>query len=102
MNILTSDVTAIASGYNHGLAIQNGPVYAWGFNHFGQLGNGTTVDASSPVPVTGLTSGVSSIASGYNHSLAIQNGTVYAWGYNGDGQLGIPAISYTSMPQAIS
>ncbi len=37
---LSSGVTAVAAGDHHSLAIQNGNVYAWGWDSLGQLGNG--------------------------------------------------------------
>ncbi|MBY9078904.1 RCC1 domain-containing protein, partial [Paenibacillus sp. CGMCC 1.18879] len=39
---LTSEVTAIAGGNNHSLALKSdGSVWAWGYNGSGQLGDGT-------------------------------------------------------------
>jgi alpha-tubulin suppressor-like RCC1 family protein len=86
-----SGVTAIAGGFFHSLALKNdGTVWAWGANYAGQLGDGTTVDRSTPVQVLSL-SGVTAIATGStaDHSLALKNdGTVWAWGWNMYGQLG--------------
>ncbi|MDQ3979609.1 MAG: hypothetical protein M3314_08665 [Actinomycetota bacterium] len=60
---------------------------AWGWNAAGTLGNGTKVDAHSPVGA-GLTN-VRSVAAGWYHSMAVlDDGSVWAWGWNGLGQLG--------------
>ncbi len=84
--------TAVVVGYAHSLAIgSDGNLYAWGYNGYGQLGNGNTTNQSTPVVVT-LPSGVTgwtAVAGGYDHSLAIgSDGNLYDWGYNGYGQLG--------------
>ena len=92
------NVTAIASarvgdgcGYelDHTIALKNdGTVWTWGYNYYGQLGDGTTTNRSTPVQVSGL-SGVTAIAGGGNHTIALKNdGTVWTWGYNYSGQLG--------------
>ncbi len=45
--------TAVAAGQDHSVALgSNGSVYDWGDNAFGELGNGTTNDATTPVKVT--------------------------------------------------
>jgi alpha-tubulin suppressor-like RCC1 family protein len=82
--------TEIVAGEEHSCALGNGAVYCWGQNQEGQLGNGTQVDALTPVPVsTGTGLGVvSTIAGGYRHNCAISNGNAYCWGLNDDGQLG--------------
>ena len=68
--------------------MKNGAAYAWGYNNYGQLGDGTTTERNAPVVASGLTSGVTAIAAGEAHCLAVKNGGVYAWGYNNFGQLG--------------
>jgi hypothetical protein len=99
---MASGVTAIAAGDAFSLALQNGGVYAWGFNGVGQLGNGTTLPNYAPMAVVGLSSGVTAIAAGSNHGLAVQNGGVYAWGYNNFGQLGDGTTTSHSAPIAVS
>ena len=50
-----SGVTAIAEGHYHTLAMKSdGTVWAWGWNDYGQLGDGTTTDRTTPVQVIGL------------------------------------------------
>ncbi|MYQ98582.1 Ig-like domain repeat protein [Streptomyces sp. SID6139] len=85
-------VTAIAAGDDYVLALtSNGQVLAWGYNEWGQLGNGVT-GGESDVPVAvhlpaGTT--VTAISSGAGHALALTStGEVLAWGDNDFGQLG--------------
>ncbi|WP_085053197.1 InlB B-repeat-containing protein, partial [Candidatus Magnetominusculus xianensis] len=102
-------VTAIAAGTVHSLALKSdGTVWAWGYNHWGQLGNGTYgvgTNTDTPVQVSGLT-GVIAIAGGTYHSLALRgDGTVWAWGLNGSGELGNGTIGeYESrkVPEQVS
>jgi len=84
------------------LAIQNGAVYAWGYNLYGELGNNSTLNSNTPVAVIGLTSEVGAIAAGQTYSLAIQNGKVYAWGHNDNGQLGNGTFTNSSSPVQVT
>jgi len=44
----------VAAGDLHTVALKtDGTLWAWGFNGYGQLGNGTTVLSSSPLRVGG-------------------------------------------------
>ena len=62
---------AIAAGQAHSLALKNdGTVWAWGDNFYGQLGDGSTIDRSVPVHVAGPER-VRAIAAGEAHSLAV-------------------------------
>jgi alpha-tubulin suppressor-like RCC1 family protein len=66
-------VIAIAAGDYHNLALtSDGRLVAWGYNAWGQLGDGSTADSPVPVPVE-LPAGtrVTAIAAGGNHSLVL-------------------------------
>ena len=78
-------------GPDHVLAVKNdGTVWAWGYNGYGQLGDGTTTEQNLPVQVPGLSGVITwARAAAAHHSLAVKgDGTLWAWGYNENGQLG--------------
>jgi alpha-tubulin suppressor-like RCC1 family protein len=54
---LSSGVSALSAGEYHSCALTtDGSVECWGYNGFGQLGDGTTTNAFSPVVVVSLSS----------------------------------------------
>jgi alpha-tubulin suppressor-like RCC1 family protein len=96
-------VVAVAGGAYHSLALKNdGTVWTWGFNMYGQLGNGTNTNSNVPVQVTTL-AGIVAVAGGHGHSLALKNdGTVWDWGYNNFGQLGNGNNTDSNIPIEVS
>jgi alpha-tubulin suppressor-like RCC1 family protein len=81
-------VVQVARSDESSLAVlDDGGLMAWGANGHGQLGNGSTTNATTPIPVPGL-SGVKAAAVGVASLALLSNGTVEAWGRNKDGEVG--------------
>jgi hypothetical protein len=103
--ILTDQtVIQISAGQNHNCATtSNGHAACWGYNYYGQLGNGGTTNSSVPVWVVagGILSGqyVTQVSAGGQHSCALtNNGKVSCWGFNSYRQLGNGTTANSSEP----
>lgn len=81
---------------------------AWGYNYYGQLGNGSSQNASS-APIAVISDGVlagktiTSVSAGSGHTVVLcSDGTVATWGSNNVGQLGNNDPTHnSSVPVAI-
>jgi len=100
-------ILAVAAGAYHGLALTGERwVRSWGYNFYGQLGNGESGSDKNQltavaVQLAGGTSlsRVHSIAAGTSHSLALMDDArVMAWGYNGYGGLGDGSTAQRANP----
>ncbi|MCL1864281.1 MAG: hypothetical protein FWF73_00520 [Spirochaetes bacterium] len=82
------DVVAVSAGYSHTVTIkEDGTIWAWGANNFGQFGDGTTTQSQRPKQIN--SSSWKAASAGWMHTVAIKNdGTLWAWGRNNEGQLG--------------
>jgi len=80
--------------------------YAWGFNHEGQLGNGTNVNLDVPTLLDETIfpwQTIVTLSAGSNFTLlATQSGQVYAFGVNQSGQLGTGHTTSQSVPTLVN
>jgi alpha-tubulin suppressor-like RCC1 family protein len=94
-------------GHLCGLAT-DGANYCWGSNTFGQLGDSTTVDRTSPVRVrmpSTLTPSFDRLAEGSAHTCGATSGRqsrVFCWGKNESGQIGDGTTTNRLIPTAIN
>ena len=105
-----SNVTQISARGSHTCALlTDHTVDCWGYNYYGQLGNGTTnpsppYGVATPVQVKdaagmGTLANVTQINAGYHHTCALlTDQTVECWGNNGGGQLGNGTTTNSSTP----
>jgi alpha-tubulin suppressor-like RCC1 family protein len=105
-----------SSGTNRTCAIVNYAVYCWGYNGYGQLGNGqyiggpaavgtaSSIDSLIPVKVVrdpGVMANkqiVKVFAAQYHSCALSSDGKMYCWGYNGQGQLGTGDTTDSPVP----
>ena len=91
---------SVAGGYAHTAAIKtDGTLWTWGYNAYGNLGDNTTINKSSPVQTVAGGTNWKLVAGGGYHTAAIKtDGTLWTWGRNTYGQLGDNSITHRSSP----
>jgi hypothetical protein len=97
-------VQIAAGGYFSMALTATGAVYAWGWNAYGQLGNGTTTTARTPVAVK-LPAGVRAVSIDAGSDFAVaqaSTGALYAWGHNDVAQLGNNSLTNRSTPALVA
>ena len=95
--------TGVSAGGGHTCGVTaGGAASCWGANSYGQLGDGTATNRSSPVSVAGGVSFAAASAGGSNgagHTCGVTSGgAASCWGYNGYGQLGDGTTTDRSSP----
>lgn len=99
-----SNIIMISAGAFHTVGLKNdGSVWTWGDNEYGQLCDGTIDGVGNyvahPLPQKVISSGVKAIATGWFHTLVLKNdGAVWMWGNNSSGQLGDDSLHNTETP----
>jgi alpha-tubulin suppressor-like RCC1 family protein len=102
---------AVSAGLQHTCGVTvSGAAYCWGYNGFGQLGDGTTTSETAPVLVAGgLTFTTVSVGGGLpflfpsRHTCGVTtSGAAYCWGNNSQGQLGDGTTTSRVAPVPVS
>ena len=87
-----NDVSTVSCGWHHIAAVKDdGTLWMWGLNRYGQLGNGWVGNETNSIPSgyywfyqtipVKVMDGVTDVSCGYNHTAAIKSdGSVWAWG----------------------
>ncbi|MDR3425811.1 MAG: hypothetical protein P4L78_00040, partial [Silvimonas sp.] len=91
-------MSSLASGGRHICVLMSGGVYCWGWNLYGQLGQGSVTTTGcaclSAVPSTPVLSGVLSLTAGQFHTCVLTSGyAVSCWGDDTYGELGNGVVS---------
>lgn len=107
-------VVALACGEHHTMALvrtdntNTHTLFTWGYNVYGQLGNGNATPRYSPVDLPSISfpnisGNIIGIACSVHSSYAItSSGQLYSWGWNNNGQLGDGTTANKSTPTLIS
>jgi len=80
----------------------HGAAYCWGYNVWGQLGDGTTTQRSLPVRVVGGLRFAIVDAGSYFSCGVTTSGAAYCWGENLDGELGDGTTTSWSTPVPVT
>ncbi len=101
---LSADIVDIEAGWQHTCALNGaGTIQCWGLNAWGQLGDGTTTQSSTPVEVINLPKPALKISAGEQHTCAVlSTGAAYCWGGNWAGQLGDGTYNNSATPIAVT
>ena len=79
----------------------DGTLWAWGWNGYGKLGDGTNIGKNIPTQI-GTGTNWQSVSTDVEHSLGKKtDGTLWAWGYNNWGQLGDGTNTNKNIPTQI-
>jgi alpha-tubulin suppressor-like RCC1 family protein len=80
----------------------DGNLWSWGRNNYGQLGNNSNINELVPTQIPGTSNNWLKISSGNYHTLALKNdGTLWSWGYNSAGQLGVASPNTIIIPTLV-
>jgi alpha-tubulin suppressor-like RCC1 family protein len=99
------EMAQIEVGSYHSLALkQDGSIYSWGINWYGQLGQGFNdyTDRAEPTRIGSKNDWTRVRAGGYSSFAINEDKELYAWGYNEKGNLGVSSIISTGRPGMIT
>jgi alpha-tubulin suppressor-like RCC1 family protein len=102
---LGKSAVSISTGAEHTCAIfDDGTLRCWGSNSYGQIGDGTLIERTTPTLVNlGAGKSAKSVSLGQTHSCAILiDDSVKCWGSNSNGQLGDGSTIDSNIPKSVT
>lgn len=110
ISTLSNIRSIVAGGGNYGTIFaidDSNNLFGWGYNNYGQVGNGNTTNVTTPVQISVNNQPVLKVShsgyGSYGHTHAVVgNGRAYSWGYNGYGQLGDGSTTNRNTPTLVS
>lgn len=89
----------VEAGYDFTIAIKNdGTLWSWGLNNYGQLGHGDTLNRDIPTQI-GTYNIWKQVSAFYGYAIAVRSdGTMWSWGLNDYGQLGLNDTTNRNTP----
>ncbi|AEC01562.1 InlB B-repeat-containing protein [Parasphaerochaeta coccoides] len=110
VTFMGTDVAAVSTGHSYTMILKkDDTLWATGFNSYGQLGDGTTSNRTSPVQVKASTTlndfmtDVAAVSTGDDHTMILKkDGTLWAIGRNYSGQLGDDTQTDRSTPVQVT
>lgn len=91
---LTDAISLSSDGESYCALLSSGDADCWGWNGFGEIGNGTIggpaggIGYDTPQAVTGLTDAVSVVGGSYGYCAVLSSGSAECWGDDANGELG--------------
>jgi alpha-tubulin suppressor-like RCC1 family protein len=96
-----TSVGALSAGGGHTCTlVDGGTAKCWGYNYYGQIGDGTKTDRTTPTNVSVL-GAAGAISAGGDHTCATESGAMFCWGNGVLNTLGIPCLVYCTEPQQV-
>ena len=92
--------TRISCGFDHSAGIKNdGTLWLWGGNAYGQIGDNTTTQRNSPIQTVSGGTTWKQVSCGYKMTACTKSdGTLWLWGKNSYGNIGDNTITNRSSP----
>jgi len=100
---LSGAATSGTYGYGGCAMLATGSADCWGYNEYGECGDGTTTQRDNPVSVSSFSAAVAigGSAGGWENCGLLASGDAMCWGYDSSGEVGDGTTMNTSTPQYV-